>query len=98
MPKRAEAVILAEDVCPHGLTLINSTTRVEGRVEFKIPYMPHYNTLTKTGEANFSRIPDALAELLDNSIQVHRAKGRSAVHLHDVKQASFGHVNILLHV
>ena len=68
----------AENVCPHGLTLTSLTTRVEGHVEFDIPYMPHYNTLTETGKANFSRIPDALAELLDNSIQVLAAKGERA--------------------
>lgn len=51
-----------------------SAARVEGRVAFDIPYMPHYNTLTETGKANFSRIPDALAELFDNAIQVERGR------------------------
>jgi len=45
-------------------------SRVEREVEFEISYMPHHNTLTKTGRANFSRLPDAVAELCDNSIQV----------------------------
>ena len=33
-------------------------------------YQPHFNTITKTGDANFSKIPHAVAELIDNSIQV----------------------------
>lgn len=59
-----------EILCPYGSAFNRFATRVEGHVEFDIPYMPHFNTLTETGKANFSRIPDALAELLDNSIQV----------------------------
>ncbi|CAN0202757.1 unnamed protein product, partial [Discosporangium mesarthrocarpum] len=38
-------------------------------VEDKISYQPHFNTLTKTGEAHFSKLSHALAEFIDNSIQ-----------------------------
>lgn len=44
--------------------------RLEGDVELEVSYQPHFNTITKTGDANFSKIPHAVAELIDNSIQV----------------------------
>lgn len=44
--------------------------RFDRDVELEISYQPHFNTITKTGEANFSKIPYAVAELVDNSIQV----------------------------
>lgn len=39
-------------------------------MELEVSYQPHFNTITKTGDANFSKIPHAVAELIDNSIQV----------------------------
>lgn len=48
--------------------------RLEGDVELEVSYQPHFNTITKTGDANFSKIPHAVAELIDNSIQV-RTRG-----------------------
>lgn len=47
-----------------------SCQRLEGDVELEVNYQPHFNTITKTGEANFSKVPHAVAELIDNSIQV----------------------------
>lgn len=44
--------------------------RLEVDVDLEVSYEPHFNTITKTGEANFSKIPHAVAELIDNSIQV----------------------------
>ena len=44
--------------------------RLEADVDVEVSYEPHFNTITKTGEANFSKIPHAVAELIDNSIQV----------------------------
>lgn len=43
---------------------------LEADVDIEVSYEPHFNTITKTGEANFSKIPHAVAELIDNSIQV----------------------------
>ena len=42
-------------------------------MELEVSYQPHFNTITKTGDANFSKIPHAVAELIDNSIQVRAA-------------------------
>ena len=54
------------------------TARLEGDVELEVSYQPHFNTITKTGDANFSKIPHAVAELIDNSIQV-KGRGRGWV-------------------
>lgn len=55
-------------------------------MELEVSYQPHFNTITKTGDANFSKIPHAVAELIDNSIQVRkcslddeRARGAAGV-------------------
>ena len=34
-----------------------------------INYQPHFHTLTKAGERNFSNLKDALCELCDNAIE-----------------------------
>ncbi|CAM9474172.1 unnamed protein product, partial [Laminaria digitata] len=52
------------------LVLDDITAPLEGDVELEVSYQPHFNTITKTGDANFSKIPHAVAELIDNSIQV----------------------------
>lgn len=44
--------------------------RLEVPVRWVIDYTPDVNTLLKSGAAQFSRIEDAVAELIDNSIQV----------------------------
>jgi hypothetical protein len=36
---------------------------------FSISFTPHYKALTNSGKSHFSRIADATAELIDNSIQ-----------------------------
>lgn len=54
------------------LSLTYFMPRLEGDVELEVSYQPHFNTITKTGDANFSKIPHAVAELIDNSIQVRR--------------------------
>eukprot|EP00903_Cladosiphon_okamuranus_P018047 g16608.t1 len=51
------------------LVLDNISAPLEDDVELEVSYQPHFNTITKTGEANFSKIPHAVAELIDNSIQ-----------------------------
>ncbi|CAM9669020.1 unnamed protein product, partial [Ectocarpus sp. 12 AP-2014] len=51
------------------LVLNNISEPVEGHVEVETCYPPHFNTITKTGEAHFSKISHAVAELIDNSIQ-----------------------------
>lgn len=37
--------------------------------QVEITFTPHYYALTHSGKSQFSRIPDAIAELIDNSIQ-----------------------------
>ncbi|CAM9280554.1 unnamed protein product [Ascophyllum nodosum] len=51
------------------LVLDDISSPLEGDVELEVSYQPHFNTITKTGDANFSKIPHAVAELIDNSIQ-----------------------------
>ncbi|CAM9825307.1 unnamed protein product [Scytosiphon promiscuus] len=51
------------------LVLDDIAAPLEGDVELEVSYQPHFNTITKTGDANFSKIPHAVAELIDNSIQ-----------------------------
>eukprot|EP00752_Nemacystus_decipiens_P004173 g3816.t1 len=51
------------------LVLDNISAPLEDDVELEVSYQPHFNTITKTGDANFSKIPHAVAELIDNSIQ-----------------------------
>ncbi|CAM9172184.1 unnamed protein product, partial [Ectocarpus sp. 12 AP-2014] len=51
------------------LVLDNISAPLEGDVELEVSYQPHFNTITKTGDAHFSKIPHAVAELVDNSIQ-----------------------------
>ena len=36
-------------------------------IQIKIP--PHHNAITKSGSSHFSRVPDAVAEFIDNAIQ-----------------------------
>ncbi|CAM9848594.1 unnamed protein product, partial [Choristocarpus tenellus] len=43
--------------------------RLEAPVEDSISFQPHFNTLTKTGEAHFTKLSHALAEFIDNAIQ-----------------------------
>lgn len=66
---------LDETACPYSLT----ADRVDGDVELEVSYQPHFNTITKTGEANFSKVPHAVAELVDNSIQARFGPGRRAL-------------------
>lgn len=63
------------------LFLFRRTLSLEGDVELEVSYQPHFNTITKTGDANFSKIPHAVAELIDNSIQV-RSGGTVVVSCH----------------
>ncbi|CAM9801347.1 unnamed protein product [Pylaiella littoralis] len=51
------------------LVLDDISAPLEEDVELEVSYQPHFNTITKTGHANFSKIPHAVAELIDNSIQ-----------------------------
>jgi hypothetical protein len=39
-------------------------------VSESIKYVPHYRTLTDAGKAHFSEVAYAVADLVDNSIQV----------------------------
>lgn len=36
----------------------------------QVNFAPHFFTLTRGGQSHFSRVADALTEIVDNSIQV----------------------------
>lgn len=80
---------------------IRLALRLEGDVELEVSYQPHFNTITKTGDANFSKIPHAVAELIDNSIQVRtcslgdeRAKGALYSYVHIAASVSLRSVTV----
>ncbi|CAM9929008.1 unnamed protein product, partial [Ectocarpus fasciculatus] len=51
------------------LVLNNILDPVEGHVEVETCYPPHFNVITKTGDAHFIKMSHAVSELIDNSIQ-----------------------------
>jgi hypothetical protein len=68
---RREVVQADLDRLTGGETLLALHPELPIPCETHVPlqYTPHYKTLTQTGKANFSRLADAVAEFVDNSIQ-----------------------------
>lgn len=58
---------------PHTYSHPNKHTHAPKKkqvVSESIKYVPHYRTLTDAGKAHFSEVAYAVADLVDNSIQV----------------------------